>query len=116
MKNINFKHNAEAFKVPEGYFEQLEKNILSQTIDNKENTKTIPLNKNTKRLYLFSSITGVAASLVLLWGIFLNSSDSTLTETDVVVAENSIYTTLLGENDTFLEDSVLNYDTEYLFE
>ncbi len=116
MKNIDFEHNKEAFKVPEGYFEQLEKNILAQTVETKEDAKIISINKNRKRFYLFSSVTGVAASLVLLWGIFLNSSDSALTENDIVVAENSIYTTLLGESDTFSEDSVLSYDTEYLFE
>ncbi len=116
MNDLDFKHKKEVFKVPENYFEELEQNILAQTVDaKKEKVKVIPL-KN-KRFYLFSSVVGVAASLLLLIGVFFNSSKQTaITENDIITAENSIYSTLLGDTTVISDEELLSYDTNYVFE
>lgn len=116
MNDLGFKNKKEIFKVPENYFENLEQTILAQTVDLKESkAKIVPLSK--RRVYLFSSMAGVAASLVLLVGVFFNSSKQTVvTENDIIVAENSIYSTLLGDHTTISDDDLLSYDTGYFFE
>ncbi len=114
MKDLGFDHKKEVFKVPENYFEKLEKAILTQTVDREEKkSKVVPIEKKRSHFY-FSVIGGIAASLLLLAGFFFNSSQ-TLTENDIITAENSIYSTFLVE-DTFSDIDLLAYETDSILE
>lgn len=59
------------FKVPDYYFESFEDNILSQ-IDDKKEAKAISLFSWKKAAY----ISGVAASLVLMYNVLFNASEN----------------------------------------
>ena len=61
--------NDSGFTAPEGYFDTLEDKILSKL----EDKPVVKLNSR-KTLYY---ITGIAASLLLLFAIFLNNNDTT---------------------------------------
>ena len=110
MNDLGFKNKKEVFKVPENYFVELEKNILKKTIESEEETRRFILKK--KQIHLFSSVAGIAASLLLLFGIFYQTSNTKLTEDDIVSAENSLYNTLL-EEDTFSDDYFTYYEVDY---
>ncbi|MEY8848826.1 hypothetical protein AB9K26_08420 [Psychroserpens sp. XS_ASV72] len=58
-----------AFKVPDGYFKEIDSNILSNI---KSEPSVITLKPRPKLYYL----TGIAASLLLLFAIFINNNDS----------------------------------------
>ena len=74
FERLKFEENIEGvndsgFTAPEGYFDTLEDKILSKLED-----KPIVKLNSRKTLYY---IAGIAASLLLLFAIFLNNNDTT---------------------------------------
>ena len=72
LEKTKTNYNAYGFKTPKGYFDQLERNILVKTIPQKV------LNNKTLKRILFG-ISSVAASLLLHYNI-ANSNDPLITD------------------------------------
>jgi hypothetical protein len=80
IENENINH---PFKVADGYFEKLKKEILFKTIDNQ-----IVVNKSKKNIWEIWPI-GIAASLVIMAGIFWVNFENTNKKTENTLAEIS---------------------------
>ncbi|MFV0530961.1 MAG: hypothetical protein ACK5MD_05945 [Flavobacteriales bacterium] len=116
MNDLGFNHKKKVFKVPENYFEELEKNILAQTVETKQ--KSIKIVSSKRKRYVISSIVGIAASLLIIVGVFFNinkASEETLSNEDLITIENSIYSTLLSNSD-WADEDLLSYETSYFLE
>lgn len=102
------------FKVPKGYFDTVEDNIFKKR---EGNNKLIISLKQKKTWYY---VTGIAASLVLFFGILFNTSSNTedisaeMVETYLEISDLDSYelAQLLSEND-FLEDDFTLTETTY---
>lgn len=103
----NFNSNKNNFKTPKYFFDELEKNIISQTIE-KSNTKTIPLYK--KPIVWLSS-----AAAVLLLIVLINpfSRNVEITPQDRTIVQETIYNLYLDE-EVATEDTTTVYD-EYVY-
>ena len=126
MSNLHLKErlNTAGFKIPENYFDSLENRIISQT-SYKHKAKVIPL--ITKRYILAAS--GVAAAIVLLFNLNLNTKDFSFNSIETEVLEKyvsnqefdtfDLETGLIEDIDIssfFLEESISDVSLEnYLY-
>ncbi len=97
------------FKAPEGYFESVDDKILSNL---KDDTPVISF----KRQYYY--LAGIAASLILLFGLVFNNSTVTFDDVSTVEIENYINEQGISDDDLalvltiddFSEDDFIDYD------
>ncbi|TCK68909.1 hypothetical protein DFQ05_0419 [Winogradskyella wandonensis] len=75
------KVESPGFKTPEAYFDTIEDNVLNR-LNTEKQTPVISLFRNKKLYY----ISGIAASLLLLFAIFINKS--TTSDLSVEMVEN----------------------------
>lgn len=97
--------NKKTFTVPEGYFEQLNKNILSSTV---ENSRTIQ-RQRTHILGKFGRAVGYAAAIAVIFILAI----------EILMPENNNYTNIanIETNEIEFIDNILNSYTidDYTF-
>ncbi len=97
---------AEGYRVPDGYFKELEKNILDQV-----HQEIIPTKSARTKLFSLSSIWGKAAAIALLIGgslwVWQNNTPSTIAATTDLSTEE-VYTYIRENLQEFDEDLLLD--------
>jgi len=71
------------FKTPDNYFEHVEDTVLAKLNDNKS-TKVLPLFSRRNVLY----VSGVAAAILIMLGIFNNKTNNGIDSLDIEVVES----------------------------
>ncbi len=111
--NINNENIGHPYKTPNGYFEKLEKEILSKTIDNQ--TITIENKKKIWKLWPF----GIAASLLIVTGIFYQNFETNNQKTEKEINQLSQSQTIaylenenidLQDIETIIENDSTKFD------
>jgi len=107
-------NNSIGFEVPDDYFNSLEDKIFSK-LDLKENTKVISLFSKRNLIY----ISGVAAAIVIMFGIFMNNNDLSNLELDYEVVETYIIDQDISSYEIaslLTEEELLNVNSEIMDE
>ena len=92
------------FKVPNGYFDQMEKEILAKTTGVTSQVKIVPFYQ--KRIFQYAA--SIAALLIITFAVWMTgSSDNTITPQDEIAAKEVIY-------DVYFDDEITS--DEFTFE
>lgn len=102
------------FEIPDNYFDTIEDTIFNK-LNSKESPKVISLFNKRNIIYL----SGVAAAIIIMFGIFMNTGNSTNMELDYEVVETYIIDENISSYEIaslLTEDELLNINSEIMDE